>query len=257
MEHIKEIFTFKEMIISWTRKELRTRYKGSFFGFLWTFINPLIQLMIYSIVFPWILKVSEENYAMFLFVALLPWNYFTTCLQGSATLILGNSNLVTKVYFPREVLPISFTLSGLMNMIFCYMIVIPMLLFFRIPLTVHVLWLPVLMLTQTIFCMGISLLVSSINVYFRDVEYFIGVMLMGLYFLTPIMYGMDMVPKDYQLFLRINPMTTFCELYRAILFYGKGVEMRLYFFILIYSISIFFVGYCLFGYLQRKFTEVL
>ena len=257
MNHIKEIYKFKEMIKGWTKKELRTRYKGSFLGFLWTFVNPLMQLIIYSIIFPLILKLSEENYAMFLFVALIPWNYFTTCLQGSCGLIVANSSLVTKVYFPREVLPLSYTLSGLLNMVFSYMIVFPMLLVFRIPLSWNVLWLPVLMLGQTVLCAGISLFMCSVNVYFRDLEYLIGVALMGLYFLTPIMYKLETMPEQFRWLFRINPMTNYVELYRDVTFYGKSLNFPLFLGTLFYSVSIAVIGYITFGNLQKKFTEVL
>lgn len=257
MEHIKEIYTYKEMIRSWTKKELKTRYKGSFLGFLWTFVNPLMQLIIYSIIFPFILKINEENYAMFLFVALVPWNYFTSCLQGSCGLIVANSNLVTKVYFPREVLPLSYSLSGLFNMIFSYVIVFPMLMIFGIKITWNILWLPILMLTQTMMCVGFALLFSSINVYFRDLEYFIGIALMALYFMTPIMYNISSMPPKMHIFLRINPMTSFVELYRDITFYGRGLNFHLYLFVLFYSLIILIIGYFVFGKLQKKFTEIL
>lgn len=257
IEHIKEIFRFKEMIKSWTRKELRTRYKGSFFGFLWTFINPLLQLVVYSFIFPLILGQSQESYAMFMFVALIPWNFFTSSIQGTCGLIVWNSSLVTKVYFPREILPISYALSGTMNMIFSYAIVFPMLLLFGVPITWNVLWLPVLIVTQTIFCMGMALLFSSVNVFFRDLEYLISVVIMALYFLTPIMYDIANMPERIRPILRVNPMNSFVELYRDITFYGIGLNISLYFFTLCYSIVIFIIGYLVFGKLQRKFTEVL
>lgn len=257
IDHIQEIFRFKEMIKSWTRKELRTRYKGSFLGFLWTFVNPLLQLIVYSIIFPLILRINQENYAMFMFVALIPWNFFTTSIQGACGLIVGNSSLVTKVYFPREILPISFALSGMMNMIFSYAIVFPMLAIFRIPFTWNILWLPLLIVTQTILCMGIALLFSSINVFFRDLEYFIGVALMALYFLTPIMYSLSSMPEKMRWILRLNPMTNYVELYRDVTFYGVGLDLSLYGITLLYSVLIFIVGYIVFGKLQRKFTEIL
>jgi ABC-2 type transport system permease protein len=257
IEHLREIFKFKEMIKSWTKKELRTRYKGSFFGFLWTFINPLMQLVIYSFIFPYILKLREDNYAMFLFVALVPWNYFTSCVLGSCGLIVSNSSLVTKVYFPREVLPISYSLSGLLNMIFSYAIVFPMLIFFGIPLTLNLLWLPLIMITQAIFCTGLSFVFSSINVYFRDLEYFTGIALMALYFLTPIMYNISVMPQNIQWILRINPMTNFAELYRDSAFYGVMIDLRLYTSTAIISFAVLVFGYLLFNNLQKKFTEIL
>ncbi len=257
MEHIREIYKFREMIKGWTKKELRTRYKGSFLGFLWTFVNPLMQLIIYSLIFPFILKINQENFAMFLFVALIPWNFFTNCLQGSCGLIVANSSLVTKVYFPREVLPLSYTLSGLLNMIFSYIIVFPMLIIFNISLSWNILWLPILMIVQTLLCAGFSMLFCSLNVYFRDLEYFTNVVLMALYFMTPIMYEIDVMPKKMHWLLRINPMTNFVELYRDITFYGRSLNFELFFWTLLYSLFIFVIGYVVFGKLQKKFTEIL
>ncbi len=257
IERINEIRHFKEMIKSWTKKELRTRYKGSFLGFLWTFVNPLLQLIVYSLIFPFIMKVTQENYAMFLFVALIPWNFFTTALQGGCGLMVYNSSMVTKVYFPREVLPISYTLSGIMNMIFSYMIVFPMLILFRIPFTWNMLWLPVLILTEGILCLGVILLVSSVNVYFRDLEYLISVGLMALYFMTPIMYDMSGIPESLQKVLIFNPITGFIIMFRDIMYYGKGLNFELYGFTLCYSTFLCIIGYVVFIKLQRRFTEIL
>ena len=213
VNRIKEILKFKEMIKSFTIRELKTRYKGSFLGFLWTFLNPLLQLLVYSLIFPFILRVSEKNYTMFLFVALVPWGFFTNSVQGAANLIIGNSNLVTKVYFPREVLPIVHTMSGLFNTIFSSLaietisLLVPfdtkLLILFKIPLTIHLIWLPIILIGQTILNLGFSLMISSINVFFRDLEYLISVGLMALYFMTPIMYNPDMLPKIVQKILII------------------------------------------------------
>lgn len=257
IERFREIFKFKEMIKSWTKKELRTRYKGSFLGFLWTFVNPLLQLLVYSLIFPFLMKLKQENYAMFLFVALIPWNFFTNALQGGCGLFVYNSSMVTKVYFPREVLPLSYTLSGIMNMVFSYMIVFPMLILFKVNFTWNLLWLPILFVSQGILCLGITLLVSSINVYLRDLEYLISVLLMALYFMTPIMYEISSIPEKLQKVLYLNPMTGYVILYRNVTYSGRALDFGLYLYSLGYSIVILIVGYLVFLKLQRKFTEVL
>lgn len=257
IERLKEIGNFKEMIKSWTVKELRTRYKGSFLGFLWTFANPLLQVIVYSLIFPFIMKSTESNYTMFLFTALVPWNYFTNAIQGSTGLFVYNSSLVTKVYFPREVLPISFALSGLMNMIFTYLIVFPMLILFRVKLTWNILWLPVLMISMTIFCLGINLFMSSVNVFFRDIEYAIGIIVMAMYFLTPIMYDISAIPQKYHRLLLINPMTGYVIMFRQVTFYGDPLNLKLFAYSLLYSVVVLIIGYATFLKLQRRFAEVL
>ena len=257
-ERIKEILKFKEMIKSFTIRELRTRYKGSFLGFLWTFVNPLLQLLVYSLVFPFILRVSEKNYTMFLFVALVPWGFFTNSVQGGCNLIVGNSSLVTKVYFPREILSITHTLSGLCNTIFSYMIVFPLLIIFKIPMTIHLVWLPLILIGQTILNLGLSLIVSSVNVFFRDLEYLVSVGLMAMYFLTPVMYNITILPGKYQKILMfLNPMAGYIILYRNIMYYGIMSRPLLLIYTLVYSVVVFFIGYYVFQKLQRKFAEIL
>ena len=257
-KRIEEILKFKEMIKSFTIRELRTRYKGSFLGFLWTFVNPLLQLLVYSLVFPFILRVSEKNYTMFLFVALVPWGFFINSVQGGCNLIVGNSSLVTKVYFPREILSITHTLSGLCNTIFSYMIVFPLLIIFKIPMTIHLLWLPLILIGQTILNLGLSLIVSSINVFFRDLEYLVSVGLMAMYFLTPVMYNITILPEKYQKILMfLNPMVGYIILYRNIMYYGIMSRPLLLIYTLVYSVVVLFIGYFIFQKLQRKFAEIL
>ena len=257
-KRIEEILKFKEMIKSFTIRELRTRYKGSFLGFLWTFVNPLLQLLVYSLVFPFILRVSEKNYTMFLFVALVPWVFFINSVQGGCNLIVGNSSLVTKVYFPREILSITHTLSGLCNTIFSYMIVFPLLIIFKIPMTIHLLWLPLILIGQTILNLGLSLIVSSVNVFFRDLEYLVSVGLMAMYFLTPVMYNITILPEKYQkILIFLNPMAGYIILYRNIMYYGIMSRPLLLIYTLVYSVVVLFIGYFIFQKLQRKFAEIL
>lgn len=256
-ERALEISKFGEMIKSWTRKELRTRYKGSFLGFLWTFVNPLLQLIVYSVIFPFIMKFDQENYAMFLFVALIPWNFFTASLQGASGIVIWNSSLVTKVYFPREVLPISYTLSGLCNMIFSYMIVFPMLAIFQIPFTWNLLWLPVLWVMQTILCVGLAFIVCSVNVYFRDLENIISVCILALYFLSPVMYDINNIPQKLHKILFLNPAAGLLVIYRDVTFKGIGPNFGLMLYSFVYAIIICFVGWQIFIKLQKKFTEIL
>ena len=257
-ERIKEILKFKEMIKSFTIRELRTRYKGSFLGFLWTFVNPLMQLIVYSFMFPFILKVSEKNYTMFLFVALVPWTFFTTSLQGSCNLIVGNSSLVTKVYFPREILPLTYTLSGLCNTFFSYIIVFLMLLIFKVPLTVNLFWLPLILIGQTVLNLGLSLMAASINVFFRDFEYLVNVGILALYFTTPVMYSIDILPQNLQKALMFfNPMVGYTILYRDLMYYGKSLNTSIAIHVILYSIIVFILGYLIFQKLQKRFSEIL
>ena len=123
MQHIKELYEYREMIISLVRKDLRGRYKGSVLGFLWTFVNPLLQLIVYTIVFSIIMRASYEQFYLFLFVALVPWMFFSSSVTDGAASILKEKDMVKKIYFPREVLPISTVTSAFVNMILTFVVV--------------------------------------------------------------------------------------------------------------------------------------
>jgi len=212
---------------------------------------------VFSLVFPFILRFDIPNYAAFLFVALVPWIYFSSTLVGGCAQIFGQASLVTKIYFPREIIPLTFAIGGLCNMFFAYLIIFPMLLIFGIPLTVHILWLPVLFITQLILCSGLSLIVSSVYVYFRDIEHILGIIAMALQFLTPIMYELSMLPEAMIPFVKINPMTLLVLNYRDIVFHGVAPNFTFMAIGLATAIGVFFAGMLVFNKLQRGFAEAL
>lgn len=257
MSLIKEIYNYRTMVKSIVNKELRVRYRGSLLGFLWTFINPLLQLIVYSLIFPYVLKFQIENYAMFMFVCLVPWIFLNSTILGSCGLILGNSNIVTKIYFPRIILPISYTLTGFINMLLSFLIVIPMLLIFNIEITWKILLLLPLFLILLIIAMGFSMIFSSINVYFRDTEHIMGILTMALYFFTPIIYSLDMFSQDMQKYFHYNPLTDIMIAIRDVSMYGKMFDAISLIYPTVFAVFIFIIGTITFQKLQKKFAEVM
>lgn len=251
----KEIFSYKEMLISLVRKDLRTRYKGSFLGFLWTFINPLMTLVVYSLVFPYVMRVQEKNYAMFLFVALLPWIFFTTSLQISSNTIVSNSNLVKKIYFPRQVLPISVATTGLMNYIFSLAIVFISLLIVGIGIKWTVIFIPLLLFVEYLLILGLCLILSALNVYFRDLEHIIGILLNAWFYLTPVIYPISIFPEHLLWLLNLNPMTPIIVGFRDALYYGNIPNMKYVFLVFLISIILNIAGILLFRRLEKGFAE--
>lgn len=257
LEQLKEVFRYKEMLISSVKKDLRSRYRGSFLGFLWTFINPLMQLIIYSIVFPFLLKMKEPNYSMFVFIGLLPWIYFTSSIQISTTCIVGNANLVKKIYFPRMILPIAVSATGLVNYVFGLVIVFPALLISGVKLTPFALLLPVVMAVHFLFTTGLCMLLSALYVFFRDLEHIVGIVVMGWFYLTPIVFSLSIFPEYAQRILALNPMTQFVNAYRNVLMYGRAPSSLGFSIVTLLSIGVFFLGAKVFCKLQRTFAEEL
>jgi len=219
-QQIAEIYLYREMLRNLVARELRARYKGSVLGFLWTFFNPLFMLVVYSAVFSHVMRVQVENYAMFLFVALLPWNYLAQSVQQAAASLVQNAGLVKKIYFPRAVLPLSVVLANLFNYLFGLGILIPALLAFKIRLTPALLAFPAVLLVQTLLVAALALLVAVGNVYFRDLEHIVGIALMAWFFLTPVLYPLEAIPAEVRGYFLLNPMTPIVDAYRALFFHG-------------------------------------
>ncbi|MFZ3100883.1 MAG: ABC transporter permease [Desulfitobacteriaceae bacterium] len=251
----REIYAYREMYKNMVKRDLRTRYKASFLGFLWTFINPLSQLVVYSIVFSTIMRMNIDKYPMFLFVALLPWIFFANTTQAATNIIVSNSNIVKKVYFPREILPLAAATAGLVNLGLSFIIALAALLLFHIPLGPSLLALPLVMGLGFIFTLGISFFVSALNVYFRDIEHIWGILMMAWFYLTPIVYPLNMVPSRFMKYMFLNPMVILTEAYRDILFYGvfpyyPGLGM-----FALLAILVLIVGYLVFKRLAKGFAE--
>ena len=261
MQHIKELYEYREMIISLVRKDLRGRYKGSVLGFLWTFVNPLLQLIVYTIVFSIIMRASYEQYYLFLFVALVPWMFFSSSVTDGAASILKEKDMVKKIYFPREVLPISTVTSAFVNMILTFVVVfIVVIVSGRGINPLALLCLPVVMVVEYVLCLGIALIVSSLTVYLRDLQYILGIFVMALRYMTPVMYGVDMVENSGAgdwliLIFNLNPMTPIIKIYRQIIYYGEVPELGSLALALIIGIVFIVVGEVLFKKLQRGFAE--
>jgi len=258
MKLFKEIWDYRTMISSLVKRDLRGRYKGSVLGFLWTFLNPLLQLIVYTFVFSVIMRAGIEDYYLFLFVALVPWTFFSTAVGGGAGCITSQQNLVNKIYFPREVLPISYVLSQLINMLLSFIVVAAVLIISGKGINLAVWWyLPIIILQETLLAFGLTLLVSGITVYFRDMQFLLNIVLMAWQFLSPVMYSVDMVPEQFRGIFNLNPMTPIIVAYRDVLYYKQAPALRTFVLGTIMGIVMLFIGWLSFGKLKKHFAEVL
>lgn len=255
---IREIWQYRQMIFSLVKRELRGRYKGSFLGFLWTFLNPLLQLVVYTIVFSVIMRAGIEDYYLFLFVALIPWIMFSTSVAGGCSCILNHKDMVTKIYFPREVLPIAHVTTAMVNMLYSFIVVFIVVLFAGVQVQpMALLCLPVIVVVEYILSIGMALITSSLTVFFRDLEHIMGILVMSWQFLTPVMYSVDQVPEELWPIFQFNPMTQVITAYRDILYYGTMPHIATLSTALIWGVISVLLGFVIFQILQRRFAEEL
>ena len=258
MQLIRELYMYRTMTVSLVKKDLKGRYKGSVLGFLWTFINPLLQLGVYTLVFQVILKNPMPNYYMHLFVALVPWIFFSSALTTGSKAVLGQANMVKKIYFPREVLPLSYTLSSFVNMALSFIVIFAV--YFISPMELKsapLLMLPVIMIIQLFLVAGVTLITSSLTVYLRDLEHIMSVLNMALMYISPVVYPVSYIPEKYMSLYLLNPMSPVIIAYRDILYYGTFPEFKIVFLAFAESMIIFFAGLLIFGKLKKHFAEEL
>lgn len=259
MKTFKEIYQYRELLKTSVRKDIRGRYKGSFLGILWSFINPLLQVLVYYIVFPILMRGTIPNYVVYLICGLLPWTYFQSSIMAATGCIKANSGIIKKVYFPRQILVLSQVLSGLINFFISVPIILVFCLLFQIPLTWHMLWIPVIAVIEALLIYGLSLILSAINVYVQDVEYIIQFVLNMMFYGTPIIYTLDMLSGQSLLssLVSLNPMTILVNAYRTCIMYDGNPGWRGLLAVLALALLLCAFGSWVFNRLQRGFAEEL
>jgi len=259
MSTIKELYAYRQMIFSLVKKDLRGRYKGSVLGFMWTFINPLFQLIVYTIVFSKILPNNNvEKYYLYLFVALIPWIFFSSSITVGAASVVAQKDLVKKIYFPRMVIPISYVTSCFVNMLLSFIVIFAVIIITGTGFNfLALLTLPVIMLVEYLFALGMSLLTSAVTVYFRDLEHILSIVAMAWMYLTPIVYSKSIVPKRYLPLFNLNPMTPIIDCYRTVLYEKQVPDLSTL--LLAAGLGVFFLifGTMVFNKLQKHFAEEL
>lgn len=257
MSIFKELYNYREFLKTSIKKEFRGKYKKSILGVFWSFLSPLFQLLIYAIVFPFILKNNVENYTVFLIVALMPWTFFNMTILQSTASVVTNGGIVKKVYFPREILPISTATSNLLNFLITLVIVFFALLISGIGFGKSIIVLPIIILLQYIFQLGLSFIFSAITVYIRDVEYIMNIFMMLMFYMCPIVYSADMIPNNLLPFFKLNPMFHIINYYRQILYYKQIPSVRSVAILFGMCLLVLLFGYWVFQKCEKRFAEEL
>ncbi len=250
---LRELFKYREFLVTSVHKDIRGKYKGSFLGILWSFINPLLTTFIYSIIFSVLLRSTQEHYVVFVIIGVLPWTWFTTTMSMTNTYLI-NGGIIKKVYFPREILSISVVTSGLINYLISCIIILLFVIFSGIGLSFNLLFLPLVLIVQYILQLGIFMIISSIDVYIRDLEYIVNFFVQMLFYATPILYSVDMFGK-FKWLLNLNPLTTIIGSYRNIFYYKTAPNFEALGLVFLFSLVILIIGTLVFKKLEKGFAE--
>lgn len=258
IDDIKNIWKYREMLYELTCRELRGKYKGSILGFLWTYINPLAQMAIYYFVFSQIFRNGIEQFHIYLIVSMFPWNMFTGgVLQGLGS-IRYQGDLVKKVYFPRQILPMVSMTVNCINMLISFVIIYSILLISGWGINLRIQgWLLLVVLIEYLFSLGLALLLSAVEVYFRDIEHIVTVLMMVWMYVTPMFYSLDDIPEKFLIAFRLNPMLYIVGSYQQILYYKLAPKSEYIFKAIVCASVSLFIGGIMFSVLEKRFAEEL
>ena len=259
MKIFKDLYNYRELLKTSVKKDIGGKYKHSFLGVLWSFINPLLQILVYALIFPLVMKNggSYKDYTVFMVCGLIPWAYFTTVINRASFIMIENGNILKKVYFPRSILPLSLVTSETINFLVSCIIILAFIVIKGFGISKFILFFPLVLLIQYVLLLGVALIFSAVTVYMRDIQHFIGVVLQLLFYATPIVYSIDTIPENFRWILKWNPMTYIIEGYRAIFYNQTMPDLKSLGVLGIISIIILIVGYLLFNKLQKRFAEEL
>ena len=260
--NLRRLVRYRALVRSLVARELKARYRGSILGFCWSFVNPLLLLAVYTFVFTVVMPgargaVGREPYALFMFCAFLPWTWFSAALLESSTVLIAGGNLIRKVLFPAEVLPIVSVLSTFVHFCLGLPILAAFFLYYRVPVTPSdFLWLPVVVAVQLVLTLGLALLVSVLTVRYRDVRDLLANLLTLWFFATPIVYHLSDAPVRVRTWLNLNPFTHLAMAYQEVLFVpGPFDGWRRLGVVGVASVGVLAMGYALFDRLRDTLPE--
>jgi len=263
---VREVWQYRELVRNLVIRDLKVRYKNSLLGIAWSWLNPLLMMVVYTILFTVLLRNSDiPRYPVFLLSGLLAWNFFSDTVMQATGSIVGNAHLLKKVYFPPDVLPISLLLANLVNFLIALPLFFGLALLFGIRPTWAALLLPVTLLIQVVFTLGVSFLLATLNVFFRDTQVILGVIMLAWFFLTPVFYTIKFVPEhitvlgvtvNAQLWLRrLNPMASIIASYRDLLYWGVPTGLDFLLRTAATALVSLVTGYAVFTRYSHRFSE--
>ena len=257
--NIGAIWRGRELLWVLTLREIQIRYRQSVLGIAWAVLQPLLMMLMFTVVFSVLLKVPSDGvpYPVFSYSALMFWTFFSGSLMRAIPSLEANEALMRKIYFPREFFPISSVLSALFDLVIAFAIFLGIMLYYHTPFTLNMLYVVPLVLIQTIFALGVCFFFSALNVYYRDVKHALGLLMQLWMYATPIIYPMSLIPEKFWRFYLLNPMTGLIESYRNVMVEGGPPQMLYIGVAAAGSIILFVLGYLYFKRIEMSFADVI
>ena len=258
--YFRRLRQYQDLLTTFTLKDIQVRYKQTFLGAAWAITQPLAFMVILTALKSVIFGESGSEgapYQIFFYCAMVPWVFFQNGLSFSVVSIAGNMNLVKKIYFPREIFPVSAILASVVDFLISSAIFIVMMLYFRIPCTWSLLWVPVLFGLEVVFVMALGMFVSASNVFYRDVKYIVPLVVQLLFFVSPVMYSVDRVPEAYRAWYLLNPMAVIIDGFRRAVIHGTGPDPVYLALSGLVSVLCWLLAYRYFKHCEARFADLI
>lgn len=253
-----ELWKFRALVWALVCRHLNARYRGSVLGFIWSFLNPLCLIAVYSLVFQYYMRLNNvENYSLFMFTGLLPWIWFSSGLIEATSSISSGGSLITKAMFPPQILPLVSVLTNLANFIFAIPLVIGLMLIVGILPKISLIMLPLIILIELIFLSGLSFFFAALNVHYRDIQHILGNLMTLLFFLCPIIYPISNIPEKWRFTMYLNPVALFTQMYHQVFLEGVFPDPLHLFLLTVVSLISLIVGCLVFNYYREDFAELI
>lgn len=250
------VYRYRELLRNLVSKDLKLKYRGSVLGFLWSLLNPLVMIVVYTFAFTYVLGVETERYSFFVLLGLLAWNFFAGSVMGSTDSVAGGGSLLKSVLFPRVILPLSGVLFNLVQYCLTLVVFLPLLIAWHgIPLGRQMLLFPVFLTLNVLFVVGIALMVSTATVFFRDLKHLVEVGLNIAFWATPILYELSRVPEQYRFVLLLSPMAPFILAYQDLFYYLTWPDVSVWLIATGYGVGAFVCGISVFVVYEDRFSE--
>lgn len=253
------IFAYRELLLELTLREIKQRYKQSILGYAWVILNPFFQMVVMAFVFSQILRFNDLGvpYPLFLYVGLLPWSFLANSLSTGVGSLVSNASLLTKIYFPREIFVQSTILAKAIDFFLASSIFVFFLIFYRISPTWNVLWFVPIFMLQSLFIYGVTLILSAFNLFYRDIQYLLSLIILVWMYLTPVIYPTDIFPEKYRWIFQLNPMAVFITTYRDVILYGQPPNLLNIGIAGVITVVLFLVSFSIFKKLEGGFADVV
>lgn len=265
IQNLTELYQYRALLFALSVRELKARYRASVLGFLWTFLNPTLNMLVYVLVFGMLMRNSIPNYAYYLFTGLLPWIYFSSSVLGGTSSVSDRRDLLTKVRFPAQVLPATVVLTNLLNFLLSLPLLIGLGFFFGITPTWHIVFLIPVLFVQTFFTLAITYLFAALNVAFRDLQHIVSNIVQMVFFLTPVLWDLKTVPpigtlskeESQQMLLTFNPMASVMSAWRDIFYEQKIPQWEPLITVSIIALIVMAISTTVFERRREEFAELV